>query len=78
MGTEFLWCWIRAKKTTAKHGNFLRKIWMSQFGGLDEKLYYHAVAKLLELDPAERVDLVRIEDAQDSLRDAIHQDGVLL
>ncbi len=51
---------------------------MSQFGGLDEKLYCHAVAKLLELDPAERVDLVRIEDAQDSLRDAIHQDGVLL
>ena len=46
--------------------------------GLDEKHYYRAVAKLLELDPAERVDLVRIEDAQDSLRDVIHQEGVLL
>ena len=46
--------------------------------GLDEKHYYRAVAKLLELDPAERVDLVRIEDAQDSLRDVIRQEGVLL
>jgi hypothetical protein len=46
--------------------------------GLDEKHYYRAVAKLLELDPAERVDLVRIEDAQDSLRDVIHQEGVFL
>ena len=26
--------------------------------GLDEKHYYRAVAKLLELDPAERVELV--------------------
>ena len=46
--------------------------------GLDEKHYYRAVAKLLELDPDERVDLVRIEDARDSLRDVIHQEGVLL
>jgi hypothetical protein len=51
---------------------------MSQFGGVDQKHCYHAVAKPLELDPADRVDLVRIEDTQDSLRDAIHQDGVLL
>ena len=29
--------------------------------GLDEKHYYRAVAKLLELDPDERVDLVRID-----------------
>lgn len=46
--------------------------------GLDEKIYYRAVARLLELDPAERIDLVRIEDARDSLRDAILQEGVLL
>ena len=46
--------------------------------GLDEKLYYRAVARLLELDPAERVDLVRIEDARDSLRDVILQEGIIL
>ncbi len=46
--------------------------------GLDEKYYYLAVAKLLESDPDERVVLVRIEDARDSLRDVIHQEGVLL
>ena len=46
--------------------------------GLDERHYYRAVAKLLELDPDERVDLVRIEDAGNSLRDVIHQEGVLL
>lgn len=46
--------------------------------GLDEKLYYRAVARLLELDPDERVDLVRIEDARDSLRNVIGQEGILL
>jgi predicted nucleotidyltransferase len=46
--------------------------------GLDEKHYYRVVAKLLELDAAERIDLVRIEGAQDSLRAVIDQEGVLL
>ena len=46
--------------------------------GLDEKNFHRAVAKLLELDPSQRVDLVRIEDARDSLRSVIDQEGVLL
>jgi len=46
--------------------------------GLDEKKYYHAVAPLLEIDPAQRLDLIRIEDARDSLRSVIDQEGFLL
>ena len=46
--------------------------------GLDEKKYYHAVAKLLEIDPAQRLDLIRIEDARNSLRSVIDQEGFLL
>jgi predicted nucleotidyltransferase len=46
--------------------------------GLDEKKYYRAVAKLLEIDPAQRLDLIRIEDARDSLRSVINQEGILL
>ena len=46
--------------------------------GLDEKLYHRAVAKLLELDPSQRIDLVRVEDARESLRSAIEQEGVMV
>lgn len=46
--------------------------------GLDEKFFHRAVAKLLELDPAQRIDLVRIENARDSLRSVIDQEGVLI
>ena len=46
--------------------------------GLDEKKYFRAVAKLLELDSSQRVDLVRIEDARGSLRSVIDQEGVVL
>jgi len=46
--------------------------------GLDVKLFHRAVAKLLELDLSQRIDLVRIEDARDSLRSAIEQEGVLV
>ena len=46
--------------------------------GLDEKNYFRAVAKLLELDPLNKMDLVRIEDASDSLRSVIEKEGVLL
>jgi predicted nucleotidyltransferase len=46
--------------------------------GLDEKKFHRAVAKLLELDPAQRVDLVRIENARASLRSVIEQEGVLI
>ena len=46
--------------------------------GLDEKKYFRAVAKLLELDSSQRVDLVRFEDARGSLRSVIDQEGVVL
>jgi predicted nucleotidyltransferase len=46
--------------------------------GIEEKKYFRAVAKLLELDPSQRVDLVRIEDARGSLGSVIEQEGVLL
>ncbi len=46
--------------------------------GLDEKKIHRAVAKLLELDPSQRVDLVRIEDVRDSLRSVIDQESVLI
>lgn len=46
--------------------------------GLDEKHCYWTVVKLLDLDPEERVDLVKKEDAGDLLPDVIHQEGVLL
>jgi predicted nucleotidyltransferase len=46
--------------------------------GLDEKKIHCAVAKLLELDPSQHVDLVRIEDVRSSLRSVIDQEGVLL
>jgi predicted nucleotidyltransferase len=46
--------------------------------GLNDKKFHRAVAKLLELDPSQRVDLVRIEDAGGSLRSVIEQEGVQL
>lgn len=46
--------------------------------GLDEKKIHRAVAKLLQLEPSHRIDLVRIEDARDSLRSVIDQEGVLI
>ena len=46
--------------------------------GLDEKKFHRAVAKLLQLEPSHRIDLVRIEDARDSLRSVIDQEGVLI
>jgi len=46
--------------------------------GLDEAKFHRAVAKLLELEPSQRIDLVRIEDVRDSLRFVIEQEGVLI
>jgi uncharacterized protein len=46
--------------------------------GLDEKKIHRAIAKLLELEPSQRIDLVRIEDARDSLQSVINQEGVLI
>ena len=44
--------------------------------GLDENKIHRAIAKLLELDQTQQIDLVRIEDARDSLRSVIEQEGV--
>ena len=45
---------------------------------LPEKKYYRAVAQLLHLDPGHGIDLVRIEDASDSLKKHIEQEGIEL
>jgi predicted nucleotidyltransferase len=46
--------------------------------GLDESEYYRAVAQLLALDPFVSIDLIRVEDANSSLREEIEKGGVLL
>ena len=45
---------------------------------LPGKKYYRAVAQLLHLDPRHEIDLVRVEDASDSLKKHIKQEGVEL
>ena len=46
--------------------------------GLDEKAYYRAVSRLLDVDPAIPIDLVEMELAPSNLRHIIEQEGVLL
>ena len=46
--------------------------------GLDEKIYYQAVGKLLSLDPAFEIDLIEAEYASPNLSRVIEQDGVSL
>ena len=46
--------------------------------GLDERLYFRAVTRLLDLDPEIEVDLIEGEHASASLRAAIEEDGVEL
>lgn len=43
--------------------------------GLDESKYYHAVSRLLDLDPTIEVDLVMAEEAPPGLLAAIQQEG---
>ncbi|MBI1930796.1 nucleotidyltransferase domain-containing protein [Candidatus Poribacteria bacterium] len=44
--------------------------------GLDEKLYYRAVGRLLALDASIEVDLVMAEDAPATLRTTIEREGI--
>ena len=46
--------------------------------GLDEKLYYRVVSRLLDLDPTIKVDLVMAEQAPPALLEAIEREGVLV
>jgi len=46
--------------------------------GIDERMYYRAVSRLLSLDPAISVDLVEAERARPALRAAIEREGVPL
>jgi predicted nucleotidyltransferase len=46
--------------------------------GLDERLYFRAVAHLLDLDPSIEVDLVEVEQARPALQAVIQREGVLL
>lgn len=46
--------------------------------GLDEKLYYRAVSRLLDLDATIKVDLIMAEEAPPALLEAVEREGVLL
>ena len=46
--------------------------------GLDEKVYYRAVARLLDIEPTISVDLVEAEFASPALLKVIEQEGVTL
>lgn len=46
--------------------------------GLDEKLYYRAVARLLDIEPTIPVDLVESELASPALSQVIEEEGVPL
>ncbi len=46
--------------------------------GLDEKLYYRAVARLLFLSSTIEVDLARIEEVSDTLRITIEKEGIAI
>ncbi len=43
--------------------------------GLDDRLYYRVVSRLLDLDPTIDVDLVQLETAPDGLRGRIESEG---
>jgi predicted nucleotidyltransferase len=44
--------------------------------GLDERVYLRAAARLLGLDPAIEVDLIRVEEAARTLQGTIEREGV--
>lgn len=46
--------------------------------GLDEFDYYRAVGQLQAVDPEFSIDLVRIEEASESIRKRIQDEGVLI
>lgn len=46
--------------------------------GLNEKDYYRAVARLLDIEPSISVDLVEVEFASPRLRATIEKEGVIL
>ncbi|MEZ4528585.1 MAG: nucleotidyltransferase domain-containing protein [Desulfobacterales bacterium] len=46
--------------------------------GLDEKLYYRAVSRLLDLDADIQTDLVMTENASESLRTRIEKEGIAI
>jgi predicted nucleotidyltransferase len=46
--------------------------------GLDERVYYRAVSRLLDLDPTIPIDLIEFELAPPALQAIIEQEGVLL
>ena len=45
--------------------------------GLDEKQYYRAVSRLLQIDQSVSVDLIRVEDADPSLVELIEKEGMI-
>lgn len=46
--------------------------------GLDEQIYYRVVSKLLDLDPAISVDLLRAEEMATQFLDIVEAEGITL
>ena len=46
--------------------------------GLDERVYYRVVSRLLDLDPSISIDLLRVETLSDDLIQAIETTGIPL
>lgn len=46
--------------------------------GLDKRLYYEAISRLLDLDPSISIDLVEVETVRPKIQAVIEREGVLL
>lgn len=61
---------VASPQTFDGHSDVDLAVW-----GLDEAVFFRAVAQLLALEPGMDVDLVRYEDASPSLRDRIEREA---
>jgi uncharacterized protein len=46
--------------------------------GLDDKVYFRAISKLIDLSPGIKIDLIRIEDASEGLKNIINDNHIEL
>ena len=46
--------------------------------GLDDKYYFHAISRLIDLDPQIKIDLIRLEDASESLKNVINYKNIII
>ena len=46
--------------------------------GLDEKLYYRAVATVIDLAPEMDIDLIDADCCKNSLKEAVNREGIII